>query len=313
MERIIVTTHDGIFHADDVFACMVVSNYHRDCLIVRTRDQKTIENSMITIDVGGKYDGEKYFDHHQKEGAGARLNGIQYASFGLVWMAYSLPYVTSYLKKINLAMSLNDKRKISEMIDQRFIQWIDAGDTGSNQLIHGQMATVFDIINAFNPPWYDEERITPAVRLTAFHNAMEIAKTILNNEIEKCIGIVLSTDYVIGADMHMDDEIMLLEKHVPWQDIVFSSEFAERYSNLKYVIYPGSSGENTWYVVCVPTEKGGFNSRKPFPEDWAGLRDSELDSVCGIDKSVFCHNGRFICGNKTQHGALLMANRSLIS
>lgn len=47
------------------------------------------------------------------------------------------------------------------------------------------------------------------------------------------------------------------------------------------------------------------------PEAWAGLRDTELCQVSGIDNCVFVHTVRFIGGNETRDGALLMARKAL--
>ena len=59
--------------------------------IIRTRDEEAISNADYVFDVGGIYDEDKNrFDHHQKDGAGKRENGIEYASFGLVWRKFGI-------------------------------------------------------------------------------------------------------------------------------------------------------------------------------------------------------------------------------
>ena len=94
-----LVTHGGSFHTDDVFACATLQLYleKQDIKyeIFRTKDKSIIEGGDIVFDVGGKYDGEKYFDHHQKETAGKRDNGILYASFGLIWKHYGPELVGS--------------------------------------------------------------------------------------------------------------------------------------------------------------------------------------------------------------------------
>ena len=86
-------THDGSFHADDLFACATLSvlleKKGEAFEIIRTRDGDIIRNGDYVFDVGGIYDPENNrLDHHQKGGAGKRENGIEYSSFGLVWKKF---------------------------------------------------------------------------------------------------------------------------------------------------------------------------------------------------------------------------------
>ena len=85
----IVITHNGCFHTDDVFAVAIISLVEGKVEISRTRDEKVFETADYVVDVGGQYSpSRKRFDHHQKGGAGTHVNGIPYASCGLVWNAY---------------------------------------------------------------------------------------------------------------------------------------------------------------------------------------------------------------------------------
>lgn len=55
-----LVTHDGTFHADDIFACATLSLYLKNNIkIIRTRDPKIIEKGDYVFDVGGVYDPEK--------------------------------------------------------------------------------------------------------------------------------------------------------------------------------------------------------------------------------------------------------------
>ncbi|MCE9517420.1 MYG1 family protein [Candidatus Nomurabacteria bacterium] len=86
----ILVTHNGTFHADDVFATATLSLLlDGNIKVIRTRDPKIIASADYVYDVGGEYNLYKnLFDHHQKGGAGKRENGIPYAAFGLVWKSY---------------------------------------------------------------------------------------------------------------------------------------------------------------------------------------------------------------------------------
>ena len=113
----ILVTHNGAFHADDLFATAILFIlYNGKAKIIRSRDLEIIKSADIVYDVGGEYDGHRLFDHHQKGGAGARPNGIPYSSFGLIWRAYG--------EKI-----CGDK-EVAEFIDEKIVQPIDAVDNG---------------------------------------------------------------------------------------------------------------------------------------------------------------------------------------
>jgi uncharacterized UPF0160 family protein len=78
-----VTTHNGIFHADEVTAIALLSiKFDGNIKIIRTRDAAVIDAAVIAVDVGGKYDLEKSrFDHHQSDYIGTL------SSAGMVWGA----------------------------------------------------------------------------------------------------------------------------------------------------------------------------------------------------------------------------------
>jgi uncharacterized UPF0160 family protein len=80
-----IVTHNGNFHADDVFSIAAFKCIFSSFKLIRTRDFDIIAKADIVIDVGGEYDPEAgRFDHHQRGGAGERENGIPYSSFGLI-------------------------------------------------------------------------------------------------------------------------------------------------------------------------------------------------------------------------------------
>ena len=68
---------------------------------------------------------------------------------------------------------------------------------------------------------------------------------------------------------------------------------------------------HAWRVQTVPVEPGSFQSRKPLPKAWMGIRDQELDSISGIPGCIFVHASGFIGGNKTYEGTLEMARQGL--
>ncbi|MAD41902.1 MAG: hypothetical protein CL623_05870 [Arcobacter sp.] len=103
MSKLIIT-HNKTFHADEVAAVALLKVFTNENIIVNRVDHNTTDfsNCDLVIDIGKKFDGVKYFDHHQYKGGKS--------SAGLIW---------DYL-------DLNDKYpKISKLIDL-----IDKNDTG---------------------------------------------------------------------------------------------------------------------------------------------------------------------------------------
>ena len=81
----IASTHNGRFHADEIFALAVLYLIFPDLEIVRSRDENVYKKADIIVDVGNVYDPEKLiFDHHQRSFILKRKSGIPYASFGLI-------------------------------------------------------------------------------------------------------------------------------------------------------------------------------------------------------------------------------------
>lgn len=67
--KVKVGTHDGVFHCDEVLACAMLTRYtdtYKDAEIVRSRDEKILDQCDVVVDVSGKHQPPKYFDHHQR-------------------------------------------------------------------------------------------------------------------------------------------------------------------------------------------------------------------------------------------------------
>jgi uncharacterized UPF0160 family protein len=71
----IIGTHSGAFHADEVLSCTLLkfTNEFHDSVIVRSRNTDINKLTHVLVDVGGVYDPLTYrLDHHQKEFKGTR-------------------------------------------------------------------------------------------------------------------------------------------------------------------------------------------------------------------------------------------------
>ena len=294
MEPLVIVTHDGTFHTDDVFACATVSLAFsdREIEIVRSRDEEIIQSGDIVFDVGGIYDIETLrFDHHQKGGADTRDNGIPYASFGLVWRQFG----------VELAGSIDN----AQFIDEQLVQGIDGADNGVvNKVADNGVYSysVIDAISALRPTWEEDELSIDE----AFMQAVNMAVNILERMIKHSQAYSHARELLENAyEESADKTIIDIGKEYPgWYEVMSS------YPEPLYVLYERSDG--TWGAKAVRVTPAEFASRKPFPENWTGLRDEELQAVTGVPDAIFCHNGGFLIAAKSREGALTLAQKAVV-
>ncbi|RVW91627.1 UPF0160 protein [Vitis vinifera] len=128
----------------------------------------------------------------------------------------------------------------------------------------------------------------------------------------------------LAARMDIDPsgEIMVLNRFCPWKLHLFELEEEMKIDPpIKYVLYQllpalsSQEGEDDrskhWRVQAVAVAPDKFESRKPLPSQWRGLRDDELSREAGIPGCVFVHMSGFIGGNQNYEGALAMAKDAL--
>ncbi len=298
-----IITHNGGFHADDVFAVSTIKlwlekNEPKNVFgktkveVIRTRDMEIISKGDFVVDVGGDYDpAKKIFDHHQAGGAGERTNGIPYSSFGLVWKEYGEQICGS--------------REIADVIDQRIVQPIDATDNGVDlcKLIYPdvQPYSISNLIGLCNfIPNKDKKGSLDG----NFLKATILAKDILEKEIEMSQIEVEEKKYVEEVyDQSEDKRIIVLEKDVSddsWGSIL------SKYDEPLYIVKPDGKSQN-WKLKTVREDTTSFKSRKDLPSSWAGKTGSDLVKITGIEGSIFCHNKRFIVIAHTKEGAIKLA------
>lgn len=289
-----VATHNGSFHADDVFAVAVLRLLHGDALeVVRTRDPEQLAAADLRVDVGLRNDpATGDFDHHQRGGAGQRDNGIAYASFGLVWKAFGA--------------ELCGGDEIAEEIDQLIVQGIDANDVGmtiAESLIDGAMPfTVSHALGMMNPNW--DEDASGAGKDAAFHRAVELAQGILARAIAAAQAQARAAELVRSAIARAEDPRLIeLDRGMPWH-----RELVANAPEALFVVYPR---EQDWGVQAIPRVLGEFANRKDLPERWAGMTDADLAAVTGVADARFCHAGRFMAVAGSRDGALALARQAI--
>lgn len=288
-----MAVHDVMFHADDVFAAMLIRSIYPELKIIRTRDQDTLDQCDLVADVGFEYDPERLrFDHHQEGRAGARENGVLYSAIGLIWRHWGLDICKG-------------NEEIFEYIDKFLVQPIDAQDN-SQELYRERLFDDIDIISldnimrkGLNPiqgtdETYDEQ----------FVEAMDFAELIFGRILAHAMRVDESKKDVLGDYSKLKDKRFLVdEEHRPV--LAFRREMPE----LLFYVFPYGQGTDKWILKCAQEE--GFTNRKELPKEWAGKNGADLEKVSGIEDMDFCHNALFICGAKNKAAILKALDAAL--
>ncbi len=289
-----VATHDGSFHADEVFALAALTLLDEPVEIVRTRDRELIAGCDLRIDVGFAYDpASGNFDHHQREFSEMRPNGIGYASFGLIWREFG-------------ARVCGGDAELAAQLDQSMVAAIDANDSGQQvfeTLIDGvRPLTVNGVVGALNARW--DEQLTPEAERARFDQAVALAGGMLEREVASAAAGLRAARLVReGITAAADPRLVELAANVPWKWVVVPEA-----PEALYVIYPKRQG---FGLEAVPRELGTFENRQDLPEPWAGLDGPELAALTGVEDAVFCHAKRFLAVARTREGIGELARQAL--
>lgn len=288
-----VATHNGSFHADDVFGVATLKMYHDEPIkVVRTRDTEKIHTADFAVDVGESYNPQRgRFDHHQQGGAGVRENGIPYAAFGLVWRQYG--------------KAVCNDSEVAEIVDSKLAQPIDAIDNGialndgDPRFPGAYPYTIASLVAAFRPTWQEPDTKSD----DTFSSLLKLATGVIDRERAHAQATLAATDEVQEAYENADDQrIIILEKDQPWRGVLCGKP------EPLLVVYPKPE-RGEWCVKAVPDE--GFDNRIDLPEQWAGKSGQELSRATGVKGSVFAHRAQFMAVAETKQQAKKLALKAL--
>jgi len=288
-------THDGSFHADDVFAYAVLRAAVPGIALERTRDADAVERADLVFDVGGLFDPQtRRFDHHMRDRP-LRDDGTPYSSLGLLWREYGRTAVAAFLG----GAEPDVVEAVWRELDGSLVVEIDRTDNGIGLAGAGHLSSV---IEAFNPVW-DES----GDQNEAFTAAADLAAGILARQCRQVAASERAKSMVFAASRSAEDaRIVVLDRKLPWEAAVYDGGLTDAL----YVIYPDEAHAR-WYCRSLSVAQNSFDQRLPLPERWAGLRDREFSQAAGIADGVFCHPSRFICAATSRASAIALAQRSI--
>jgi len=262
-----IITHNGVFHADEVLAIALLTVVNNTTYnIIRTREIPLDANYII--DVGGQYDGIKYFDHHQADYKG------KLSSVGMIW---------KYLQKTC---------KPSFMLD-KLVAEVDAQDVGIklqswdhfSQVINSMNAKDIhseDQTNAFNDALRFAELTIKASYQDVSYTELSIYDKLLTNMIKaKAEAERRNAERV--ESLQIQDyglRLVFLDKHEEYLPTVALVGIAD-------ILIQWDKQQEAWTVSNIAKKAGAFES------------DYKL-SATGRASEVFCHKAGFIGKYKTE-------------
>jgi uncharacterized UPF0160 family protein len=290
----VIATHDGSFHADEVFALAALVLLGQPLEIIRTRDRKVLAGADVRVDVGFRHDpATGDFDHHQRGFDTARPNGVRYASFGLIWREFG-------------ARVCDGDQEIADAVDASLVQGVDANDTGqrlTESLIDGaHPLTVNGVVGGFNGRW--DETLAPEQERLRFDEALDLARGILAREVlaaasgRRAVRVV--REAIAAAT---DPRLIELPVDAPWKQVLVHEA-----PEALYVMYPKRQG---FGLEAVPRELGSFQNRRDLPDAWGGLEAEDLVAATGVPDALFCHAKRFLVVASSREGIQALARLAL--
>ena len=289
-----VATHDGSFHADEVFAIAALRLLGEPVRVTRTRDPAVVAAADLRVDVGFRDDADRGdFDHHQRGFARARDNGVRYASFGLIWRRYG-------------TQACGGDDEVAAAVDATLVAPVDANDTGqqlTEGLIEGvRPMTLNGVIGGFNPRW--DETLTAEQERARFDAAVDLAQGVLEREIAAAASGRAAARIVAEAiAAATDPRLVELPINAPWKQALVPTS-----AEALFVIYPKRQG---FGLEAVPRELGSFANRRDLPEAWAGREGEDLAAVSGVPDALFCHAKRFLVVARTREAIGRLAELAL--
>lgn len=317
-----ICTHSGSFHADESLAVYMIKLLPRfsNASLIRSRKPEDWEQSDIVIDVGGKYDGKKWFDHHQREFNETFSSNFytKLSSAGLIYKHFGKEIIKEVLKLENS----KDVELLYQKVYKEFIEALDANDNGINNYtkeieadkkFNDKNITLPAIISKLNPSWTSNPNDEDFDR--CFQTSSELMGNVFINLLQGynswlSARSIVEDGFKSRFDIDKSGEILILDTFCPWKEHLYSIEKEnDSQGSIKFVLFQDSSSK--WRISTVSLTSTSFEFRFGLPEPWRGLRDEELSKVSEVPGCIFVHAAGFIGGASTKESVIELARKSL--
>ena len=303
-----IATHNGLFHADEVFACATIRIAAGGAVkVVRSRRPEDHAAADWVVDVGGEYSPRRRrYDHHQwrwKEGEGeVHADGTPRSSFGLVWAANAL--VICLWGTRDLLLSLEQLAEVAAIIDRTLVREIDGLDTGYTTPPKA-VTCLSHVISSFNTGEGQEDE--------DFQEALAFAAGYLVRKVRSVAQWVVDRAHLRTAlEGPIADRLLVLDRFVRWKaELARHTEGDPR--GFDFVIYPSGG---SWRVEQIPVGADGQidpvarEGKIPLPAEWRAKSREELQQLTGVEDVIFVHPSGFIGGAGSREGAVALARQA---
>lgn len=324
-----IVTHNGRFHADEVMAAAILAKLFNDALprydltftweVLRLdRHDPLLAEAEILIDTGRISDpATGRFDHHQKGGAGSRMQvrgntemeDVPFSTCGLIW------YACGRLLTQEADTEDSTETPAFDKLDWRLFRGIDASDNGfpmaqgisrnlpdgSTQLLGGAPLHISQQIAEFNRDYNN-----PTEQQCQFDKALAHAANVLDNTLWQVLQSVKSRSRVLELlRTHLSNGAalnpMVLEESIDWRDHLLGLPEAQ---GVRVVVTPYNA--NSWCVHLL-SRRGEVPLRAPC--SWRGLEGDALEQAADIAGLLFCHNSGHMVRTRTKEAAITVARK----
>ena len=302
--------HGSKFHLDDLLCAAMgkILGYTP----VRTLDKEICSNASsvdLVCDIGRKYDGVRFFDHHQPDAPYAqqvnlntRFPFAKVAAAGLLWAAKG----KDIIKAIDPRAPQECIQEAIDMIDLSLIAPSDRIDTGGDLDIPPGICTLSGVISMRNPVSQD-----PKESDKAFFKVLPFIVETLEDYVKKTLNTIYGRKVVESAPI-IDGKIIVLQEYTPWSQTV---QMNSKFDGCLYCVYPSNRGG--WNGQCIPNREGK-GVRKLFPIEWIGCQtDFDCAKAMGFDTrynpgdNYFCHEGRWLIAVPTKDIAIEACKKAI--
>lgn len=317
-----ICTHSGSFHADESLAVYMVRLLPKfaHSELIRSRKPEDWEQSDIVIDVGGKYDGVKFFDHHQREfnETFSQQYQTKLSSAGLIYKHFGKEIIANHL---DLKLEDDNVELLYLKIYKEFIEALDANDNGIDNYnkdvekkFNDKNITLPSIVSKLNPSWIDEptDKDFDAAFETSSALIGQVFINLLNGYGKSWLPAktIVSKSFDSRFDVDKSGKVLVLDQFCPWKEHLYAIEKENgKEGEIEFVLFQDSSSK--WRISTVSLTSTSFEFRKGLPEEWRGIRDQALSDLSGIPGCIFVHAAGFIGGAETREAVVEMAKRSL--